>query len=383
LPVAISESLASQKKQTAGYGYSSVDLSPISCQLVLIEHTLDSNRDKGLALWSETFDRLFVEWDISNCRRLLRMIKQSRNSPDTGIESQVIGLSAQGMLEIHLGNSNEAIECYKKALACLQREGSGRETEGAWLWSNLGNIYYLSGDFKDATESYSRSVQLYEEAGDEKGLALALSNQGNVFRDSGEMEKALACYQQSITWLQTHAEGEYLAITLANLGTVLQLRGTWDEAEAAYRQALELFTQRGNLHYQVQVLGSLGILFLEANQLDRALDFFSRDLEVNQDLGDLLSQSQTLNNLAIVYRRKQNANQAQRCYEGSLEIKREIGDQPGELSTLINYCSLLQEIGGLENLHKVLTRARTLALLLNDTKQLSRIEALERETFRE
>jgi len=40
---------------------------------------------------------------------------------------------------------------------------------------------------------------------------------------------------------------------------------------------------------------------------------------------------------------------------------------------------LLQEIGAVENLNKILTKARALALFLNDRKQLSRIEALERE----
>jgi tetratricopeptide (TPR) repeat protein len=59
-------------------------------------------------------------------------------------------------------------------------------------------------------------VQLYQEAGDEKGVAVALSNQGNVFRDSGELEKAIACYQHSLNWQRTHGEDEYLAITLAN-----------------------------------------------------------------------------------------------------------------------------------------------------------------------
>jgi tetratricopeptide (TPR) repeat protein len=129
------------------------------------------------------------------------------------------------------------------------------------------------------------------------------------------------------------------------------------------------------------VLGNLGTLFLEINQLDIALDFFSRDLEVNQKVGDLLDQSQTLNNLAIVYRRKQNMNQARRCYEGSLEIKREIGDQQGELSTMINYCYLLKEIGEVENLNAILTKARLLAISLNDRNQLSRIEALEEDAF--
>ena len=65
----------------------------------------------------------------------------------------------------------------------------------------------------------------------------------------------------------------------------------------------------------------------------------------------------------------------------SLAIKREIGDQQGELATLINYCYLLQEIGELENLKNILAKAHTLALSLNDVKQLSRIEALEREVF--
>ena len=355
-----------------------MNLSSTDFLLELIEHTLDSNRDEGLALWSDTFDQFFAGWDISNCRRLLRVIKQSGLSSNTENDAQVIGLSAQGMLEIQLGHSSEAIDCYKKALVYLQNTRNGKETE-AWLCSNLGNIYYLSGHFKDATKSYSRSVELYREAGDEKGMALALSNQGSVFRDSGELERAIECYQQALTWQQAHGEDEYSAIILTNLGSVLQLREAWSEAEAAYRQALELFTRLGNLHYQAQVLGNLGTLFLEINQLDAALDFFSRDLEVNQKVGDLLSQSQTLNNLAIVYRRKQSVDQARRCYEGSLEIKREIGDQQGELATLINYCYLLQEIGAVENLNKILTKTRALALSLNDRKQLSRIEVLERE----
>jgi tetratricopeptide (TPR) repeat protein len=135
----------------------------------------------------------------------------------------LIGLSAQGMLEIHLGNSSEAVDCYIKALVQLQNTNSENGTK-ARLWSNLGNIYYLSGNFKEATESYSRSVELYREVGDEKGMTLALSNQGSVFRDSGELDRAIECYQQALTWQQAHGEDEYSAITLANLGSVLQLR---------------------------------------------------------------------------------------------------------------------------------------------------------------
>lgn len=355
-----------------------MDPSPNDFLLEFVGHTLNSNREEGLALWSDAFDQFFIVGDIANCRRLLRIIKQSGPSSEVENETQIIGLSAQGMFEVHLGNSSEAVHCYKKALFHLRNTSDKIETK-AWLLSNLGNIYYLSGQLKDAAESYSRSVDLYQEAGDERGTALVLSNLGNVFRDSGELVKAIECYQHALSWQQAHREDEQSAITLVNMGSVLQLRGTYEEAEAAYRQALEIFTRLGDLHYQAQTLGNLGTLFLEIKRLDAALDSFLRDLEINRKAGDLLGQSQSLNNLAITYRRKQNPEQARICYEESLAIKKEIGDQQGELATLINYCYLLQEMGELENLNKILTRARRLALSLDDERQLSRIEALEQE----
>lgn len=355
-----------------------MNLSPTDYLLELIEHSLCTNHEQGLALWSVAFDKFFAGWDIPDCRRMLRVVKKSGLASDTDQETKIIGLSAQGMLEIHLGNSDEAVACYKKALDFLQNIEDSKETQ-AWLWSNLGNIYYLSSRFKDAEASYYHSVQLYQEAGNEKGMTLALSNLGNVLRDSGELEKAIECYRRALAWQQAHDEQEYSAITLTNLGSALQLRGDYDDAEMAYRRALQIFANLGNSHYQAQTLGNLGTLFLETDRLDAALDAFLHDLEIHRQAGNLLDQSQTLNNLAIVYRRKQNLNQARYCYEESLEIKKEIGDQQGELSTLVNYCYLLQEIGAFEDLTNFLYKARALALSINDAKQLPRIEALERE----
>jgi len=197
---------------------------PIDFLLEFIEHTLETDPDQGLTLWSEAFDQLFADWEISSCRRLLRIIKQSRSTSDAGNEVYVITASAQGMLEIKLGNSGEAISCYKKALNNIQTTDEGKETQ-AWLWSNLGNIYYLSGNFNDAGESYSFAVGLYRQTGNEKGLASALSNLGNVYRDSGKLKEALQHYQLALGWQQAKRDEENLAITLINLGTIFQLEG--------------------------------------------------------------------------------------------------------------------------------------------------------------
>lgn len=351
---------------------------PIDFLLEFIEHLLESDPDEGLALWSETFDQMFADWEISSCRRLLRIIKQSRLDSNARNEVYVIAVSAQGMLEIKLGNSEEAVSCYKKALGNFQTTDNGKETQ-AWLWSNLGNIYYLSGNFNDAGVSYSHAVELYRQIGDEKGLASALSNLGNMYRDSGKLKEASENYQLALDWQQAHRDEENSAITLINLGTIFQLEGNWGEAETAYSRALELLKSLGDFHLQAQVLGNLGTLYLEMNQLEKAVDFFLRDLEINQKAEDLISQSQTLNNLAIAYRRQQNSQQALHCYEGSLEIKKEIGDQQGELSTLINYSYLLRDVGESKRLDDTLKYARVLALSLQDSNQLSRIEELERD----
>ena len=353
-------------------------MTSIDYLLEFIEHRLESDPNEGLALWAETFDQLFANWEISSCRRLLRIIKQSRLDSDARNEVYVIAVSAQGMLEIKLGNSEEAVSCYKKALGKFQATDNGKETQ-AWLWSNLGNIYYLSGNFNDAGESYSQAVELYRQIGDEKGWALALSNLGNIYRDSGKLKEASEYYQLALGWQQAHRYEENLAITLINLGTIYQLEGNWGEAESAYSRALELLKSIGDFHLQPQVLGNLGTLYLEMNQLEKAVDLFLRDLEINQKAEDLLSQSQTLNNLAIAYHRQQNTQQALRCYEGSLEIKKEMGDQQGELSTLINYSYLLRDVGENKRLDDTLKYARVLALSLQDGNQLSRIEELERD----
>ncbi len=96
------------------------------------------------------------------------------------------------------------------------------------LWNELGNLYFMSGTYKQAAYAYNRSIQL------EAGFGRPYCNLALTYVKEGRYEEAVHLYQRSIELLADQTEK---AITWYRLGDVYRHLKNYRDAIMAYQQA--------------------------------------------------------------------------------------------------------------------------------------------------
>jgi tetratricopeptide (TPR) repeat protein len=104
------------------------------------------------------------------------------------------------------------------------------------LWNELGNLYFLSGEYQQAVYAYKRSIQL------EGSFGRPYSNLALAYVQQGKYEEAIDLYRRSIELL---AEDQEKAISWNRLGNVFRHLKDYKQAVVAYRNADELDPDNG------------------------------------------------------------------------------------------------------------------------------------------
>jgi tetratricopeptide (TPR) repeat protein len=105
------------------------------------------------------------------------------------------------------------------------------------LWNELGNLYFLGGQYQQAVNAYRRSIQLDQDFG------RPYSNLALTYVQQGKYEQAIELYRQSIELLLENREK---ALSWNRLGNVLRYLKDYKQAVVAYRNADELDPEGGD-----------------------------------------------------------------------------------------------------------------------------------------
>jgi tetratricopeptide (TPR) repeat protein len=104
------------------------------------------------------------------------------------------------------------------------------------LWNELGNLYFLSGEYQQAVHAYRRSIQLDADFG------RPYSNLALTYVQQGKYDQAIDLYRRSIELLGDNKER---AISWNRLGNVFRHLKDYKQAVLAYRNADELDPETG------------------------------------------------------------------------------------------------------------------------------------------
>ncbi len=99
------------------------------------------------------------------------------------------------------------------------------------LWNELGNLYFLSGSYNQASYAYHRSIQLDENFG------RPYSNLALTYVQQGKLDEAIDLYRRSIELL---TENKEKAVSWNRLGTVYRHLKDYSKAVIAFQEADEL-----------------------------------------------------------------------------------------------------------------------------------------------
>lgn len=156
-----------------------------------------------------------------------------------------VAASNTALADVHslVGNHNDAVLYYKKALAQLQGRNSQLQ---ALTLLNLGDEYYMSKMYDSALVCFERSKAIYEELGDDlSGLAYNLGNIGLVKAEQGELEEAERNVREAIAQLK-HLEDHYgIAIFLTYMSDIYQRKGLLNGARSFADSSMRISKRYG------------------------------------------------------------------------------------------------------------------------------------------
>lgn len=245
----------------------------------------------------------------------------------------------------------------------------------AYALTLLGQAYFAKADYSRAKEYHLQSIVIFEEIGNEKGIASELQSLGNVENYSGNTQEAISCYNRALKIYQNVKNSDdvnvqdQMARILFNMGYAyyklsnmskaldyfkrslkisgeiksnmliasgLNIIGGINSEQKNYPKALDYLNRALTLFEEIDdkrnvaaCLTNLGSVYKEQGNFAKALDFYNRALVIHNEMADKRNISDVLNSIGILYKDQKSYVKALEFFNRALEIKKEIGDRFG------------------------------------------------------
>ncbi|OFZ33303.1 MAG: hypothetical protein A3D92_00090 [Bacteroidetes bacterium RIFCSPHIGHO2_02_FULL_44_7] len=191
-----------------------------------------------------------------------------------------LGVSAYG-----LGNYQEGILYYKKALDCYKK--AGKDTLYAQALLNVGQAYREIGEDSLAMKSIYRAILQFRKMHLRQEEASALHSLGNLYRDAGQMARAEHFLTQALKIREADGHWAGVAYSEHALGILHRERGRFTEALLHLHRSLHIKDTLELMNQKAVTYAQLGLVHLQANHCDSARYYLERAANTHYNSGQL------------------------------------------------------------------------------------------------
>ena len=198
------------------------------------------------------------------------------------------------------------------------------------LWSRLvgeSERVYRARDYTAARRLYGIAAESAAAINNQTRLGWSLAQIGLTYYAAGDIPKATDCYTESARILEQAGERRYLLATLFQLGvayytTAYQTTAQFAQAREAFERALTLAREFRDAEKEARTLYYLGLIASFENNLKQALAYLepSRRIAADNDLSQI--ESETLIEEGGVHRQRGDFRQALTATVRGIELLR-------------------------------------------------------------
>lgn len=238
------------------------------------------------------------------------------------------GGAAHGRIgRIHRQRSeyDRALEHFRLAHQLFDRAGDRRGVAGAL--DDIGKVHWLRGAYPVALEHHRQALALRRAIGDRRSIALSLANIGRVHHDSGQFKAAVDQFREAMELRREIGDKVGVISSLCDLGSVHEADGNLDAALEIFSEALRTAREVGDRLGQAQVLGRLGEVELALGRHRDAREHIVAAQEIAGALGDKLAQAECARRLAEVYLALGDSPLAFESARRALELAEKVGSR--------------------------------------------------------
>lgn len=212
---------------------------------------------------------------------------------------------------------------------------------------NIGNCYYLMGNFEQALTTYENCLQRYEQVGDLLGIARTFTGIGTIHAAKEMYVEALQCFEKSLEMAESAGDSSLAANALLNLGGIHNDKNNPLTALPLLQRAVELFTANNDLMGRIQATNNISTAYIILGDLNKAVRQLVIALQDANKLGAKREIANLLGNLGIIFSELQRLDEAIMLLRESLNISMQIGENTLADITRYNLSILLKKQKGL------------------------------------
>jgi tetratricopeptide (TPR) repeat protein/transcriptional regulator with XRE-family HTH domain len=271
-----------------------------------------------------------LAWALTERANLLACLDHATAS---GQHARVIALTAAlTALLRHDGPWTDALARHATAVQAARHLGDQPGEAGAL--NNLGIVWRLTGDYREAAQSLEAALGIYRDLGHRQGQANTLNDLGSVRRMTGDYRDAAQAHEAALGIHRNLGDRLGQANTLISLGIVRYLTGDYPDAAQAHEAALGIHRDLGYRLGQAIALNNVGCVWRMTGDYPEAIQALETALGIYRDLSDRQGEANTLNELGAVRRMTGDYRDAIQAHEAALGIHRNLGGRRGEANTL-------------------------------------------------
>jgi signal transduction histidine kinase len=226
---------------------------------------------------------------------------------------------------------------------------------------NMGIASYYSSDLENALLKLLDAYQLFDQSGDERGLASVLNWIGNVYLRMGSYTNALEYFSKSLSISENIGDDENTSSCLTNIGRVYYGLSDFPNALDHHLKSLELREQFDSAAGEATTFWDVGRTYYGMGDLNNAFDYTVKSFDIRREIGDKRGMGASLHVLGEIYQKRKEYAQALRQFLKALECVQQANERWGEAQTLMQIGSLYIEYGRPESSIEYLLKALHIA----------------------
>jgi DNA-binding SARP family transcriptional activator/tetratricopeptide (TPR) repeat protein len=223
----------------------------------------------------------------------------------------------------------------------LEASRKARHIRGqAAMLKSIGSFHITQQRLEPARRELTEAVQLFEQTGDEQGIALALRHLAYLDRLNGRLDDATRRYEQALATFRKIGDRIATAYVLHGLAQIRLERQQPDSAKELLAEALILcqITRCGRI--EAQVLYRLGEAHLMAGELADAVSAFELALVMSSNIGDFVGEAYVLQGIGVAKVRQAEFDQARIALRRAMEFAVTAGERVAEARALLGLSEL-------------------------------------------
>ena len=250
----------------------------------------------------------------------------SRKARATGarlLEAQASMIEARALER--LGQSAKSLQASDRSISLFQEAGDLRGVAVSTLFQ--GDVRYDAGNFKEAIDSFQTALALYSKIGTQTGMGASFERIGNVFYEEGKLADAKSNYERALAIEREIGDKRAIPSQLGNIAGVLDALGNLSAARKMQEESLAGFRENNDQRGVASTLNNLAGLQLELGDLSAAEKNFGDSQLIDQKINYKRGEAYGLYGSGDVHLAQNKLAASRADYEKALAIAHDLGSE--------------------------------------------------------